>query len=88
MKMADIRIQLGKPIKVDHLDTVITIGGLGRLTISKGSVEWLSSPKSVNQRKYTWKEFAALMQDNGKLAKKKSSAPKKASAKKTLHPQS
>lgn len=64
--MAKVSIQLGKSIDVAHTDNIIEIGGIGRLIFSKGSVEWQSSPKWVNQKKYTWPAFAKLLADNGK----------------------
>jgi hypothetical protein len=42
---------------------------LGTLLISKGNIEWLSKGKSVNKKRLTWVQFAALMDEHGKDVK-------------------
>lgn len=44
---------------------------LGTLLISKGNIEWLPKGNSVNKRRLTWVEFAALLEENGKVVKVK-----------------
>lgn len=85
--MAKVTIQLGKAIDVAHTDNIIEIGGVGKLIFSKGSVEWQSSPKSKNQRTFSWAQFRKLLEGNGtpavakKAAKKTMPAAKKAAPK-------
>jgi len=54
-------------------------GKLGTLLISKGNLEWMASPKSVNKRRLSWTQFSILMAEQGKLVR---SSPKKTSEKK------
>lgn len=44
---------------------------LGTLLISKGNIEWLPKGNSVNKKRLTWLQFAALMEDQGKSVKVK-----------------
>lgn len=64
--MAKVSIQLGQPIQVGKVDCVLEVAGVGRLTFSKGTVEWRSSPKSINQRKFTWNQFRKVLEAAGK----------------------
>ncbi|MBX3655194.1 MAG: hypothetical protein KF686_13495 [Ramlibacter sp.] len=43
---------------------------LGTLLISKGNVEWVPSGNSVNKRRLSWKRFAALLEEHGKVVRK------------------
>lgn len=42
---------------------------LGTLMVSKGNIEWRPSKASVNKRRMSWEKFAALMEDEGTVAK-------------------
>jgi len=44
---------------------------LGTLLISKGNIEWLPKGNSVNKKRLTWVQFAALVEEHGKLVKAK-----------------
>ncbi len=44
---------------------------LGTLLISKGNIEWLPKGNSVNKKRLTWAQFAALVEDQGKAVKVK-----------------
>ena len=44
---------------------------LGRLEISKGTVDWWPANNSANFYRLTWERFAALMAEEGKPVKKK-----------------
>ncbi len=44
---------------------------LGTLLISKGNIEWLPKGNSVNKKRLTWVQFAALLEDQGKTVKVK-----------------
>lgn len=56
-------------------------GKLGTLLISKGNIEWMASPKSVNKRRLSWAQFSDLMAEQGKPVR---SSRKNASGRKTL----
>lgn len=68
--MAKVSIQLGQPIQVGKVDCVLEVAGIGRLTFSKGTVEWRSSPKSINQRQFSWAQFRKVLEAAGKPDKK------------------
>lgn len=40
---------------------------LGTLLISKGNVEWLPAGNFVNKHRLSWKKFAKLLVDQGKV---------------------
>ncbi|MEG0861824.1 MAG: hypothetical protein RSG79_19690 [Pseudomonas sp.] len=42
---------------------------LGTILISKGNIEWVPSRNSVNKHRLTWKQFATLMESEGKPKK-------------------
>lgn len=42
---------------------------LGTLLISKGNIEWLPGGHSINKRRLSWKKFAALIEQEGTVAK-------------------
>lgn len=44
---------------------------LGTLLISKGNIEWLPKGNSVNKKRLTWVQFAALIEEQGKTTKVK-----------------
>ena len=44
---------------------------LGTLLITKGNIEWLPKGNSVNKKRLTWVQFAALIEDQGKTVKTK-----------------
>ena len=56
-----------------HKDVKIEVknddGKLGTLLVSKGNVEGLPAGNSVNKRRLTWTNFAALMEEKGKQVK-------------------
>lgn len=65
---------LNKDVKVEvHNDD----GKIGTLLISKGNIEWLPSPKSVNKHRLSWVKFAELMVAQGKPARTKPKVKKK-----------
>lgn len=53
-------------VKVSNND-----GKLGTLLISKGNIEWMPSPNSVNKYRLSWDKFAQLMVGQGKPARVK-----------------
>ena len=64
-----------------HKDVEIEVssgnGKLGTLLVSKGNIEWLPSPKSVNKHRLSWDKFAALMVAQGKPSRTKPKPKKK-----------
>jgi hypothetical protein len=74
----DVRIKLNTAV-VRHKDLEVIVkrgtGKLGTLLISQGNIEWLPKGNSVNKRRLSWKQFAALMIKKG--AKKKGAKVKK-----------
>ncbi len=46
-------------------------GKRGTLLISKGNIQWITSPKSVKAHKLTWKKFAEKMEEGKPIRKKK-----------------
>ncbi|MDH4581406.1 hypothetical protein E8F20_05890 [Pseudomonas sp. BN415] len=42
---------------------------LGTILISKGNLEWVPTGNSVNKHRLTWKQFATLMETQGKPKK-------------------
>ena len=44
---------------------------LGTLLVSKGNIEWLPKGNSVNKKRLTWVQFAALLEEQGKTVKAK-----------------
>lgn len=74
-----------------HKDVLVEVsnskGKLGTLMISKGNIEWLPSRKSVNKHRLSWDKFAALMQQQGKPARAKPAAKKKAPSAKPTPPE-
>ena len=42
---------------------------LGKLLISKGNIEWLPRGNSVNKKRLSWAQFAALLEDEGRTVK-------------------
>jgi hypothetical protein len=61
---------------VAHKDLEIVVktsrdGKLGKLLISKGNVEWLPKGNSVKKRRLSWKQFADLFEQEGRLVRAK-----------------
>ena len=62
-----VKLKLDTKIIVGPKDFEITVRNssrkLGTLLISKGNIEWLPSPKSVKKHRFSWTQFAELMQE-------------------------
>jgi hypothetical protein len=56
-----------------EISVSLATGKLGTLLISKGNIEWMPANKSVNARRFTWRQFADKMKE-GKPVKKKKKA--------------
>jgi hypothetical protein len=70
----NVRLKMNAAV-VAHKDCEIVVssdeGKIGTLLISKGNLEWLPKGNSVNKRRLSWSKFAEVMQEHGKLVKKK-----------------
>jgi len=42
---------------------------LGKLLVSKGNIEWLPRGNSVNKKRLSWVQFAALLEGKGRTVK-------------------
>ncbi|WP_208949784.1 hypothetical protein [Achromobacter aegrifaciens] len=82
--MPKINLELGKPVEIERSDSTITVQGVGKLVFSQGSAEWWPNGNSVNCKTFTWKKFAAVLEEHGtpKKAPAKKAVAKKAVAKK------
>lgn len=64
-----------------HKDVKVEVktdeGKLGTLLISKGNIEWLPVGNHVNKKRMTWRNFAKLIEEQGKDVKVKSLPSKK-----------
>lgn len=64
-------IELNVPAQVVHnTDVEVRVRSddkpLGRVQISKGSIDWLPSPNSRKRYRLTWERFDELMKKNGR----------------------
>jgi hypothetical protein len=62
-------------VEIAHKDVEVAIrdrgAKLGTLLISKGNIEWRPAKKSVRKHRFSWKKFAAFMEDEGKRVRGK-----------------
>ena len=65
----DVELKISHPINIAHKDVEfpVKVDGkpLGRLQISKGSIDWVPSPKSKSGHWLSWGEFADVMANHG-----------------------
>ncbi len=70
----EVRVKIDTGI-IAHKDLEIIVkedgGKLGTLLISKGNIEWLPKGNSVNKKRLTWQQFAALMENRARTVKAK-----------------
>ncbi len=71
--MANLKLKVSRAMEVVNADAEIEVRGtdgelLGRLLVSRGSVDWAPANK---QRRYrmNWRRFARLMEDEGRLVR-------------------
>jgi hypothetical protein len=59
-----------KEIPIDYTDVEVAVRTngklLGRLKISRGSVDWLPSRRSTSAYRLRWSKFAELMEEHGR----------------------
>lgn len=69
--MAKHDIEVSFPaVSVQNKDVEVAVRSdgspLGKVKLSKGTIDWLPSPNSKTHYKLTWEQFDALMQEYGK----------------------
>ncbi|MBB3006025.1 hypothetical protein [Cupriavidus alkaliphilus] len=86
--MAIVELKLVSPIEVVNKDQIITIREekdgktpiLGKIKISRGTIEWWPKGNKVNAHSLTWAKFAKLMADEVEMKRVKKTAKKKQTA--------
>lgn len=73
--VAKHKIQMSVPGHVvENRDTTVEVWSndkkLGRVEISKGSIDWWPAGTSTNYRHVTWEKFAEIMEAHGAPRKK------------------
>ena len=80
--MSDIKLIHFPQVEILKNDLVLEISGnegyLGRLYISRGSIEFLPRDKQYETLSYTWDKFAKLMDKQDKKRRKKRKEKRKA----------
>jgi hypothetical protein len=69
--MANLKLRVSRAMEVVNADAEIEVRGtdgelMGRLLVSKGSVDWAPANKKLRHR-LGWRQFARLMEDEGRL---------------------
>lgn len=83
-----VTVKVPMPMEIERTDCVIRVEEdgkvLGKLLISKGSVDWVPRDVEVNAISYTWANFAEVLStsDLGKAKRLNKKAPKKKAVKK------
>lgn len=69
MAKHDVSLQISHEIPIGNKDVEFTVFAdskpLGRIQISRGSIDWIPSPNSKSGFSVSWEEFAALMEEHG-----------------------
>ena len=69
MATHEVKLSLNQRITVEKVDATFPVWSdgerLGRLRVSKGSVDWQPARSQMVYR-VTWEDFAELMQENGR----------------------
>lgn len=71
--MANLKLRVSRAMEVVNADAEIEVRGtdgqlLGRLLVSKGSVDWAPANKQLRHR-MNWRKFARIMEDHGTLVR-------------------
>lgn len=83
-----VTVKVPMPVEIERTDCVIRVKAdnkvLGRLLISKGSVDWVPRDVEVNAVSYTWANFAEVLSSSelGKPKRLNKNAPKRKAVKK------
>lgn len=85
--MPKVSIKLGASINVMNVDHTIDVDQLGKILFSRGSIEWKPFKNSVKQYKFSWREFAKLLEANGRVVADRAAVKKKAAKKKVAKKQ-
>ncbi len=69
--MANLKLRVSRAMEVVNADAEIEVRGsdgelLGRLLVSRGSVDWAPANKQLRHR-MNWRRFARLMEEEGRL---------------------
>jgi hypothetical protein len=71
-----ISLVIPRAIDVQNTDIELEVTSdgamLGRLKISKGTIDWLPARNTVNYREMTWERFAEVMENEGTLRQRES----------------
>ncbi|BCN10083.1 hypothetical protein RPSD_19680 [Ralstonia solanacearum] len=94
--MANVSLKLMSDIEIGNVDHVLTVQStgkktIGKLTFSKGGIEWWPKGHHVNAHKFKWEVLAEILANNSTPvrvvpAKKRSKNAAKKSAKGTAKP--
>jgi hypothetical protein len=68
--MANLKVRFPRAMEVVNADVDIEVRGtdgelMGRLQISKGTVDWVPANKQL-RRRMSWRKFAQLMEEHGR----------------------
>jgi hypothetical protein len=68
--MANLKLRVSRAMEVVNADAEIEVRGtddelLGRLLVSRGSVDWAPANKQLRHR-MSWRRFARLMEEEGR----------------------
>jgi hypothetical protein len=71
--MANLKLRVSRAMEVVNADAEIEVRGtdgelLGRLLVSRGSVDWAPANKQLRHR-MRWRRFARLMEEEGRLVR-------------------
>lgn len=69
MPQHEVELKIAHAVQVGNVDLEIPVKRdgkpLGRLKISRGSVDWIPSPKAKAGYRLNWTDFADLMETRG-----------------------
>jgi len=71
--MAHLKLRVTRAMEVVNADAEIEVRGsddelMGRLLISRGSVDWVGANKQLRHR-MTWRKFAQVMEEQGRVVR-------------------
>ena len=69
MPMHETRLEVHHGITIVNTDIEVEVRAdgrrLGTLKISRGSIDWITSPKQI-PRRFSWERFAELAEEHGR----------------------
>jgi hypothetical protein len=73
MAKHDVKLSLNQRIDIENVDATLSVWSddalLGRLRVSRGSVDWEPAHGRQTIYRVSWERFAELMVDNGRKRK-------------------